>query len=248
MTRAGGPARPLTAHVLQHVPFEDLGSIGPWLEARGARIGWTRLFAGEALPRLDGLDLVIALGGPMSVNDEARLPWLVAEKRALREAIARGIPVLGVCLGAQLIASALGARVYRSAAPEIGWFAIEAVPGPEGAFRFPPTCTVFHWHGETFDLPEGAVRLARSTPCANQAFQIARHVIALQFHPEMTPEGGRALVEHCRDELVPGPFVQSEQELRATPDSRYRGANALTGEVLAYLLEPRLALAAVDLP
>jgi len=234
----------VTVHVLQHVAFEGLGGIGSWLEARGAQFGCTRLFAGDPLPRLDGLDLLIALGGPMSVNDEARLPWLAAEKRVLREAIARGIPVLGVCLGAQLIASALGARVYRSAATEIGWFPIESVPGPDGTFRFPPACTVFHWHGETFDLPEGAVRLARSAACANQAFQIGRHVIALQFHLEATPGGVRALVEHCRGELVGGPYVQTEQELRRAPVSPYQAANALMGEVLDYLLAQRATTAA----
>ena len=239
MTRAREPGIPLAVQVLQHVPFEGLGSIGGWLEERGARIGWTRLFADDPLPRLDGLDLLIALGGPMSVNDEARLPWLASEKRVLREAIARGIPVLGVCLGAQLIASALGARVRRAGVPEIGWFPIEAVPGPDGTFRFPATCTVFHWHGETFDLPQGAVRLARSGPCENQAFQIGRYVIGLQFHPEMTPDGAYALVEHCRDELGGGRYVQSEVELRATPTARYHAANALMSDILDYLLASR---------
>lgn len=241
MTRARGPGIPLTVQVLQHVPFEGLGSIGGWLEERSLRIGWTRLFADDPPPGLDGLDLLIALGGPMSVNDEARLPWLAVEKRVLREAIARGVPVLGVCLGAQLIASALGARVRRAGVPEIGWFPIEAVPGPDGTFRFPAACTVFHWHGETFDLPEGAVRLARSGPCDNQAFQVARHVIGLQVHPEMTPDGAHALAAHCRDELVPGPYVHSEQELRATPVAHYHAANALMDEVLGHLLAPLAA-------
>lgn len=241
MTRAREPGIPLLVQVLQHVPFEGLGSIGAWLEARHARVGWTRLFAGDPPPSLDDLDLLIALGGPMSVNDAARLPWLAVEQRVLREAIARGIPVLGVCLGAQLIASALGARVYRGAATEIGWFPIESVPGPDGTFRFPAACTVFHWHGETFDLPVGAMRLARSAACDNQAFQMARHVIGLQFHAEMTPDGASALVEHCRDELAGGRYVQSEAELRATPSAYYHAANALMDEVLGYLLAPRAA-------
>lgn len=231
----------MNVHVLQHAPFEGLGSIGAWLDQRRARIGWTRLFARDPLPTPDGLDLLIVLGGPMSVNDEGRLPWLVPEKQALRDCIARGIPVLGVCLGAQLIASALGARVYRAPRPEIGWFPIEAVPAPEGTFRLPPTCRVFHWHGETFDLPAGAVRLARSEACENQAFQFGRHVLALQFHLEMTRGGARAMVENCRDGLVPGPCVQAEEELRAVPVAGYAEANALMGDVLAYLLEARVA-------
>ena len=145
------------AHVLQHVPYEDIGSIQPWLAARSATVGYTRFFEGAGLPALDGIDLVIAMGGPMSVNDEAELPWLVAEKAFVREAVTRGLPVLGICLGAQLIASALGARVYRNAEKEIGWFPVEAVAGAADGFRFPDSSLVFHWHGETFDLDRKSV-------------------------------------------------------------------------------------------
>ena len=106
----------------------------------------------------------------MSVNDEADLAWLAPEKVLVREAIAREIPIVGVCLGAQLIASALGACVYRSQAREIGWFSVQAVPASAPTFTFPSACTAFHWHSETFDLPDRAVRLASSVPCANQAF------------------------------------------------------------------------------
>jgi GMP synthase-like glutamine amidotransferase len=229
----------VNVHVVQHAPFEGLGSIGTWLDERRARIGWTRLYARDPLPVPDGIDLLIVLGGPMSVNDEARLPWLVAEKQALRDCIARGVPVLGVCLGAQLIASALGARVVRAPQPEIGWFPVEAVPTPEGTLRLPERCSVFHWHGETFDLPAGALRLARSAVCENQAFQVERHVIALQFHLEMTRGGARAMVENCGAELVPGPYVQSERELRAVPVAGYAETNALMGDVLEYLAATR---------
>jgi GMP synthase-like glutamine amidotransferase len=172
-------------------------------------VSYTRFFDDPALPQLNGLDLVIAMGGPMSVNDESTLPWLLSEKRFIRSAVERGIPVLGVCLGAQLVASALGARVYRNAQKEIGWFSIEGTPSTPNTFRFPEKCIAFHWHGETFSLPPGAVRLAKSVACENQAFQIA-HVIGLQFHLETTPESARALLDHCGDELVPGPYVQTE--------------------------------------
>jgi hypothetical protein len=117
----------MNVHVLQHVPFEDIGSMAFRLSARGANLAYTRLYEEAELPTLDGIDLLIAMGGPMSVNDEAALPWLRAEKALLREAVARGIPVLGVCLGAQLIAAALGARVYPNPEKEIGWFPIRAV-------------------------------------------------------------------------------------------------------------------------
>ena len=147
-------------------------------------------------------------------------------------------PCWGCAWGAQLIASALGARVFRSALKEIGWFPIRGVSTPTLAFRFPAECLVFHWHGETFDLPENATRLAESAGCANQAFQLKHNVIGLQFHLETTAESARALVEHCRDELVPGPYVQGEQELRATPASRYTVVNRLMSDVLAYLTRP----------
>jgi GMP synthase-like glutamine amidotransferase len=226
----------MRAHYLQHVPFEGLGSIEAWLRTRGATLTGTRLFLGEPLPNAGHIDLLVAMGGPMSVNDEIELPWLRSEKQFIRDEIARGTAVLGICLGAQLIASALGASVYRNKAKEIGWFPIQAVPTPAGAFKFPAHCNVFHWHGETFDLPAGALRLARSPACDNQAFQLNRNVIALQFHLETTPASANALIEHCQDDLIPGPFVQSAAELRAAPVSHYTVINSLMNNVLAYVV------------
>lgn len=230
----------MKVHVLQHAPFEGLGSIRFWLDEHGAEVSYTRCFAWDTVPALEGFDMLIAMGGPMSVNDEAELPWLKEEKRAIRDAIARDIPVLGVCLGAQLIASALGARVYRNPSKEIGWFPIRAVAHSGPSFGFPSECNVFHWHGETFDLPEGATLLARSEACEHQAFQLNRNVIGLQFHPEMTPDGALALVENCRHELMPDQYVQSEAELRAVPASRYEAGNELMSQVMAYLLDGRV--------
>jgi GMP synthase-like glutamine amidotransferase len=229
----------MKAHVFQHAPFEDLGSIRSWLDERGAEVSYTRCFAGDPIPALDGFEMVIAMGGPMSVNDEADLPWLRDEKRALRDAIASDIPVLGVCLGAQLIANALGARVYHNAVKEIGWFPVRALPRSGSSFGFPPECDVFHWHGETFDLPEGATLLARSEACERQAFQFKRNVIGLQFHLEMTPDGARAMVENCRHELTPARYVQSEADLRAVPASRYGPCNELMRGVLTHLVGGR---------
>ena len=225
----------MRTHVLQHVPFEDIGSIAPWLEARGARLSYTRFFDDPTLPDLGDIDFLIAMGGPMSVNDESDLPWLRLEKKFIREAIVRGTALLGICLGAQLIASSLGERVYKNPVEEIGWFPIEATPSAVECFRFPEQCDVFHWHGETFDLPAGAVRLARSTVCENQAFQINRNVIALQFHLEATPESALAMVDNCADELIPDRYVQTERQLRATPGAAYEEGNRLMDEVLCYV-------------
>ncbi|MEW6261934.1 MAG: type 1 glutamine amidotransferase [Thermodesulfobacteriota bacterium] len=225
----------MKAHVLQHVPFEDIGSMAWWLKDQGADLSYTRFFENPALPKVNGLDLIIVMGGPMSVNDELTLPWLGPEKQFIREAIGQGTPVLGVCLGAQLIAGALGARVYRNAQKEIGWFPIEATPGGKDVFRFPPQCTVFHWHGETFDLPDRSVRLAGSAACANQAFQLGRRVIGLQFHLETTPESARAIIDNCGDELIPGTYVQTKPELLEVPQAAYTEINRLMDEVLAYI-------------
>lgn len=229
----------MKAHILQHVPFEGLGSMEPWLRGRGAELSYTRFFESAALPEVDGLDLLIIMGGPMSANDEAALPWLVAEKQFIRQAVAAGVAVLGVCLGAQLIASALGEKVYKNTRREIGWFDIEAVPG-EG-FQFPPVLKVFHWHGETFDLPKGALQLARSDACENQAFQLGSSVIGLQFHLETTPQSAEAIITHCRGELVEEDFVQSEAALHSVAPSAYQHINECMGWVLDYLCRGRAA-------
>lgn len=231
----------MKVHVLQHVPFEGIGHMQEWLTARGAEIEVTRFYLPDArLPDPAACDLVIAMGGPMSVNDEAELPWLVEEKGFIRAAIAAGVPVLGICLGAQLIASALGARVYGNGQAEIGWFPLEAIAQPESddCFRFPAHFSALHWHGETFELPAGARHLAASAACRNQAFQLGRRVIGLQFHPEITRAIVAELLEECAGELVPGPYVQSPAQLAAIPEEAYREGHRLIEALLAYLLEP----------
>jgi len=224
------------AHTLQHVPFEGLGSIETWLGAAGYEITKTPFFQTTSLPNPDEIDFLIVMGGPMSVNDEGDYPWLINVKLFIRRCIKAGKSVLGFCLGAQLIASALGARVYRNPVKEIGWFPIQAIPSAkEDIFPFPSTIEVFHWHGETFDLPDGAVHLARSEGCANQAFQLGRSVIGLQFHLETTPESARMLVAHCREELAPSAYVQTEAAILAAPPEKYRSINNLMSHLLTYL-------------
>jgi len=226
----------MRAHYLQHVPFEGLGSIGPWLQQAGYAITGTQFFQPYTLPAITQIDLLVVMGGPMSVNDEVAHAWLAAEKRFIREVIESGRPVLGVCLGAQLIASAMGAKVTANAEKEIGWFPVEAAASQgRTSFRFPPRTDVFHWHGETFELPPGAVLLAASAGCRHQAFQLSGTVIGLQFHLETTPESARQIVSNCRDELIPARYVQSEEEILSAPAASYETINRLMAEVLGYL-------------
>lgn len=205
-------------HYLQHVPFEGLGSIASWAKAHRAQISRTRLFAGEALPSADETDLLIVMGGPMGVYDERDYPWLVREKEFLKQAMDSGTRVLGVCLGAQLIADVLGARVYPNDHKEIGWFPIEDVQAannsPIGKI-LSNAGKVFHWHGDTFDLPAGATHLARSRVCKNQAFSVGEQILALQFHLETTRNAARALIDNCGHEIVDAPYIQFPRAILA---------------------------------
>ena len=226
----------MRAHYLQHVPFEGPGSIRSWLQAAGYDVTHTRLFEAADFPDAKIIDLLVIMGGPMSVNDEDEFPWLVAEKEFIRKVIGLGKPVLGICLGAQLIASAMGARVFPNPVKEIGWFPIYGVVAGDGSvFRFPAAQTVFHWHGETFDLPSGAKRLAGSEGCENQAFQLGESVIGLQFHLETTPESAREIVSHCRAELIPGRYIQTEEEILSASSNRYQSIHQHMGDILAFL-------------
>ena len=146
-----------------------------------------------------------------------------------------GKSVLGVRLGAQLIARAMGAEVYPNPEKEIGWWPVRCVEGSNGtAFIFPSTLDVFHWHGDTFELPVGTTHLAESDGCENQAFCYDRRVIALQFHLETTRESARKLIADCRDELIPGRFVQSEAEILSAPIDRYQIINEHMSEALSF--------------
>ena len=177
--------------VFRHVEIEDLGLIAPIMEAEEILYRYVDLFRGDPVPeRLDKIGGIVLMGGPMGVYDEDRYPYLVAENRLVQEALDADLPILGVCLGSQLIAKAAGARVFKGPRREIGWLPIRLTAEGEkdpvmGALREAPV--VLHWHGDTFDLPEGAVHLASSERYPHQAFRIGRRSYALQFHLEVDP-------------------------------------------------------------
>ncbi|MBN2188165.1 MAG: type 1 glutamine amidotransferase [Chitinispirillaceae bacterium] len=204
-------------HYLQHEPFEDPGTILEWAAERGHAVGGTMLFKGEPLPSPDSFDMLVVMGGSMSIHHKEKHPWLVTEEKFIREAINEDIPVLGICLGAQLIASALGAKVRKNPCKEIGWFPVSLTPqGITSKFfdGWPVGFPAFHWHGETFDIPEGAQRAAFSKACWNQAFVYGR-AVALQFHVESTGKGVELLLTNCKDEIVDGQlYIQSADYIR----------------------------------
>jgi GMP synthase-like glutamine amidotransferase len=208
----------MRVHYLQHVPFEDAANIGVWARDRGHRVTGTQLCEAEPLPPLDSFDWLVIMGGLMNIHEHDAYPWLVPEKEFIREAIDEGRSVLGICLGAQLVAHVLGGQVKRNRHREIGWFPVVLTekgrqsPLFEG---FPQRFNAFHWHGDTFSIPPGAEKLAESEACANQAFQYAGHVVGLQFHLDYAVESIEKMLRHCAHELSDGAYVQASETIRA---------------------------------
>jgi GMP synthase-like glutamine amidotransferase len=183
--------------VLQHIACEPPGVFEDVLDERGAELHRVELDAGEPLPDWRGFDAIVAMGGPMSVTDEAQLPWLVDEKRLVADAVRAGTPFWGVCLGVQLLASSLGARVYPGPAPEVGILPVELTLDGlvDPVFGgLPHEVLTLQWHGDTFDLPHDAVRLAGSTAYPNQAFRVDK-AYGVQFHLEVSAEMARDWAE-----------------------------------------------------
>ena len=175
--------------VCQHVAYEILGTLNPLLKRAGLRIRYVNFGRDpHARPSLDGYHSVVVLGGPMNVDQTDEHPHLATEVELVRGALDRGMPVLGICLGAQILARALGAEVRPNGEKEIGWYPVS--PTPEGESdpvlrHFEGTEQIFQWHGDTFEIPDGAVHLATSPGCANQAFRYGDNAYGFQFHLEV---------------------------------------------------------------
>jgi GMP synthase-like glutamine amidotransferase len=203
-------------HCLQHVPFETPGNIELWAKQKEHSFSFSHLYNNEQLPAHSDFDALIVMGGPMSIHDENIVQWLKKEKEFIRAAIHQKKKILGICLGAQLIADALGTKVYPNKEKEIGFIPVRFT---DDALRndlfkgFNSEETVFHWHGETFDLPEGATQLAFTEICSNQAYSIEDHILAFQFHLEVTPEIVKNMVEQEGYELIPAPYIHSAEKI-----------------------------------
>ena len=236
----------LRVHYFQHIAGEGFGSCYDYLKAHQAKITATEFFALpvdlslelEALPHIDEVDLLIIMGGTMSVNDEAIYPWLKLEKRWLRRYLSAGKPAIGLCLGGQLIANALGASVSRNQHQELGWMDVGRVSHvPENYFQIPDKLNIMQWHSETFEIPRGGVRLAENKVCQNQMYQIGRNVLGFQFHPEMTPHALQLLIENEEDSAVfNGQYVQPIAELKKTIKSKFEQGNQLLNQAIEYVV------------
>ncbi len=241
----GRLSSPLNVVVFQHVSFEGPAAIETWFTSRGHRVAINRRWLRDEVPQPTAIDVLVVMGGPMGANDTSRYRWIEPEILAIRAAVAAGIPVLGICLGAQLIARALGAPVRKARAKEIGWWPVEfdvrdAAPEWSEFLRsLPVRATVMHWHGETFDLPEGASRLASSPVCANQGFLLGARVAALQFHLESTTESTVNLTRMSGDDIENGTYqvcrARAEATMRAGELRHGGGARVILAGLLAHM-------------
>lgn len=202
-------------HSLLHAKHETIAAVANWSEHHSHSLSATNLYLGDELPCIDDFDLLLIMGGPMSVNDENKYKWLASEKLFIKEAIDKGKYVLGICLGAQLIANALGAEVNTNPYKEIGWFPVKKAMWSANPIAdiLPFFFTTFHWHGETFDIPENAKLIFSSEACPNQSFIYDDRTVAFQFHMEVTPEIIQGFIEYGKNELKKDKYVQSADEI-----------------------------------
>ncbi len=240
----------MRVHYLFHVPFEATpGAVGTWVQARGHSTSATHLYAAEPLPTPADVDLLVVFGGPMNVDQTADYPWLAVERAFIRQCIAADCAVLGLCLGAQLVAAALGASVRQHAHAEIGWFPIEWTAEAQAInwlAALPSPLTVLHWHGDSIELTPAMRLLARSDGCSVQAFSVGQRVLGLQFHLEITPAELARMVTYEGAEIGTGPWEQSAQVLLAEQRFYASSAQALHA-ILDGLATGQQATTAADL-
>jgi GMP synthase-like glutamine amidotransferase len=209
--------RQLRIHYFQHEPYEGPGCIGDWAEKEDHLLSCTRFYDHETPPALSKVDLLVIMGGSMGIYDEKDYPWLIEEKRYIKNAINANKVIIGICLGAQLLADACGAKVKRAKYKEIGWFPIRKTEAGKASAllsAMPEQLDVFHWHGDQFDIPDGCFSLAESTACAYQLFQFGDRVMALQFHFEATASSISRMLQDADNELEEaGPYVQTKSDI-----------------------------------
>ena len=225
-------------HSLQHVPFEDIGSMLGDIQKHGHELTTTHWYKGDEAPDIASFDLLIVMGGPMGVYDDEQYSWLSAEKEFIANTISAGKKIIGICLGAQLISCVLGATVSKNPHREIGWFPLQV---SDKARRNPVAAllakceSVFHWHGDTFTLPVGAELIASSEACANQAYVMGEQIYAFQFHLETTEISAQSLIKNCGDELDNSTYVQSA-ELILHDKEKFNAINKTMSDVFNFIV------------
>ena len=221
----------MKVHIIQHVSFEPAGMILDWGKLDHYSLSYSFLFEKEIYwPAGNDVDMLIIMGGPMSVNEENKFEWLKEEKRFIKDVIADNKIVLGICLGSQLLAEALGAKVYPNTEKEIGFFSVTKTTAGKTDEVFaavPESWNVFHWHGDTFDLPEGASHLFTSAACIQQVFRKGK-CTGIQFHPELDTALLQSMISNERHEMIKAKYVQTEEEVMS---------NNITEQNRAYLYE-----------
>ena len=226
-------------HYLKHVPYEGLGSIENILVSKGYTLSHTCMYQDQSFPSVHDMDALIVMGGPMGVNDEDEFPWLTLEKEFVESVIQREIPVLGVCLGAQLIANVLGAAVTKNPFEEIGWFPVKRTKGlqDDRVQDLPVSFDVLHWHKETFDIPSGASNFLVSEGCANQGFVYGDSVLGLQFHLEFLPSNVHTIYQESGNPDKSGPYIQSLNEMLAPAEKFQRAVKILEDFLEAFIFK-----------
>lgn len=233
----------MNVHFLQNVSFESPGYLKHLVKKAGHTLSCTHLYKSSDLPDINDFELLVIMGGPMNIYEDAKYPFLSKEKKYIERAISAGKKVLGICLGAQLIADVLGAKVTRNRVKEIGWYPVERsdnIKINDILKVIPEKFLPMHWHGDTFEIPVGAERIGMSAACPNQGFIYDDHVIGLQFHLEVTAESLRDLVINCRDELVDGEFIQKENELFSIAEQSIKPANMILERLFNALISRTL--------
>ena len=241
----------LKVHYFQHIAGEGFGSCYSFLKQYDAHISATEFFALppdlpldiEALPQVEDVDLLIIMGGAMSVNDEANFPWLKIEKRWLRRYLSMGKPAIGLCLGGQLIANALGAAVSRNEKPELGWTEVRKTNHiPDTCFKVPAQFNVMQWHSETFEIPKGAIHLAENEVCRNQMYQIGKNVLGFQFHPEITAHSLALFLENDEDSPHFSDYhAHTKQQLKNTTKNNFIEGNQILNQAIEYVVQKTMA-------
>ena len=227
-------------HFIQHVAYESPAFLLQWARENDHTVSFSEMFETAVFPPLNDFDCLVIMGGPMGAYDEEKYEWLKPEKAFIGAAISAGKKVVGICLGSQLIASVLGAKVYPHTQKEIGWWPVKKT-GKAGSLLagLPEEFISFHWHGDTFDLPAGAIHLLQSEACAHQAFVYRDHVLGLQFHMEVTPSLLQSMIENGRAELTPADWIQSEKEILDMQEY-FASNNQWIGHLLNTFLQTQL--------